>query len=65
MSLLTGNRKVAPFGLSGGVDGACGANNLIRAEGVEQPLGGCAVLDLQSGDRVRIATPGGGGFGLP
>ncbi|MBU6354781.1 MAG: hydantoinase B/oxoprolinase family protein, partial [Cyanobacteria bacterium REEB498] len=65
LSLLTGSREVAPFGLSGGADGARGANSLIRADGGEQPLGGCAVVALQPGDRVCIATPGGGGYGVP
>ena len=65
VSLLTGSREQAPFGLSGGADGARGANSLIRAEGCEQPLGGCAVVELAPGDRVRIATPGGGGYGVP
>jgi 5-oxoprolinase (ATP-hydrolysing) len=65
LSLLTGSREVAPFGLSGGGDAALGLNTLIRVEGGEQPLGGCAVVELQPGDRVRVATPGGGGYGVP
>jgi 5-oxoprolinase (ATP-hydrolysing) len=63
LSLLSGNRVVAPFGLAGGGPGACGENSLIRADGAAERLPGCAVVELQPGDRVRVATPGGGGFG--
>jgi 5-oxoprolinase (ATP-hydrolysing) len=65
LSLLTGSREVAPFGLAGGGAGACGANSLIRADadGEEQPLAGRALCELQPGDLLRIATPGGGGYG--
>ena len=63
LSLLTGSRSVAPFGLAGGGAGACGANRLIRANGEQQPLEGCAAAALLPGDRVWVATPGGGGYG--
>jgi 5-oxoprolinase (ATP-hydrolysing) len=65
LSLLTGSRQVAPFGLAGGSAGACGANSLVRASGEQQELEGCALVELQPGDRVCVATPGGGGYGVP
>jgi len=64
LSLLTGSRLVPPFGLAGGEAGACGENTLIRRVGASEPLPGCAVVELQPGDRVRVETPGGGGFGV-
>ncbi|MEI8251128.1 MAG: hydantoinase B/oxoprolinase family protein, partial [Synechococcus sp. ELA057] len=36
VSLLTGSRQVAPFGLAGGHAGACGANWLLRSNGSEE-----------------------------
>ncbi|MFM2157730.1 MAG: hypothetical protein RLZZ124_204, partial [Cyanobacteriota bacterium] len=65
LSLLTGSRRVAPFGLAGGDPGACGVNTLIRGDGREEPLPASIALELEPGDRVRIATPGGGGYGRP
>jgi 5-oxoprolinase (ATP-hydrolysing) len=63
LSLLSGSRLVPPFGLAGGEPGACGENSLIRAGGEREPLPGSVSIDLQPGDRVQVATPGGGGFG--
>ena len=63
LSLLTGSRQVAPFGLAGGANGACGVNTLIDRDGVERVLPGSVALELAAGDRVRVATPGGGGYG--
>jgi 5-oxoprolinase (ATP-hydrolysing) len=65
LSLLSGARRVAPAGLAGGEPGACGVNTLIGLDGAERPLPGSIALELQPGERVRIATPGGGGYGLP
>jgi N-methylhydantoinase B/oxoprolinase/acetone carboxylase alpha subunit len=38
---------------------------VIRAGREPEPLPGVCSLDLEAGDRVRIETPGGGGFGAP
>jgi 5-oxoprolinase (ATP-hydrolysing) len=65
VSLLTGSRRVPPFGLAGGESGQPGENRLVRADGSEVPLPGCAALEVEPGDRLLIATPGGGGFGPP
>jgi len=63
MSLLSDRRKRAPYGLQGGDDGALGRAFIIRADGSKQKLSSKGSWDLQAGDRVRIETPGGGGFG--
>jgi 5-oxoprolinase (ATP-hydrolysing) len=63
VALLSGSRRVPPFGLAGGEAGACGRNWLLRADGGEEPLAGCCELQLQPGEGLRIETPGGGGYG--
>jgi N-methylhydantoinase B len=63
MSLLSDRRKRAPYGLQGGADGAVGRALIIRRDGSREELASKGSWDLQPGDRVRIVTPGGGGFG--
>ncbi len=63
-SLLSGSRLVPPFGLAGGGAGACGQNSLRRAGSAQlEPLPGSALVELQPGDQLQMATPGGGGYG--
>ncbi len=59
-SLLTERRRHAPPGAHGGSDGARGRNLLDGEE-----LGPKASGELQAGQRLRIETPGGGGYGEP
>jgi N-methylhydantoinase B len=63
VSLLTERRTIAPYGLAGGQPGATGRNTLLRADGSEHPLPAKGTLTLAAGDRLRIETPGGGGWG--
>ena len=63
VNLLTSSREVPPFGLQGGAPGACGVNELRRADGSVQPLSGCDRIFVAPGDTIRMQTPGGGGFG--
>jgi 5-oxoprolinase (ATP-hydrolysing) len=65
VALLCGSRRVPPFGLAGGEPGRCGRNSLARAGGGWQELPGSAELAVAAGDRLRIETPGGGGYGPP
>ena len=62
VTVLSDRRRRSPYGLRGGRDGAAGRNVLIR-DGREEELPGKVELRLQSGDRLRIETPGGGGYG--
>ena len=64
VGVLSGSRQIAPFGLAGGGDGACGRNQLTRADGTVQVLPGCVQLEVLAGDCLTIATPGGGGWGV-
>ncbi len=63
VSLVTERRRFRPWGLAGGEAGAAGRNTLIRADGSERDLGARAQVDVGPGDRVRIESPGGGGWG--
>lgn len=64
VTLLSDRRVRAPYGAAGGHDGTPGRNTLVR-DGVERALPGKIQLDLEPGDRLRIETPGGGGYGKP
>jgi len=63
VSILSNHRRVAPFGLAGGGDGATGVNRLLRAGGAAQELPACASGEVGAGDEILVETPGGGGFG--
>lgn len=63
MSLLSDRRKRAPYGLQGGENGAVGRAAIIRRDGTVEVLASKGSWELDAGDRVRIETPGGGGFG--
>ncbi|MFJ3405506.1 hydantoinase B/oxoprolinase family protein [Promicromonospora sp. NPDC090134] len=64
-SLLTGHRRVAPYGMAGGAPGALGSNGVRRADGTVESLAGCDRVELGAGDVLVIETPGGGGYGEP
>jgi N-methylhydantoinase B len=63
MSMLSDRRKRAPYGLQGGADGERGRAFIIRSDGSKEDLASKGSWELQAGDRVRIETPSGGGFG--
>jgi 5-oxoprolinase (ATP-hydrolysing) len=63
VSLLSSSRRVPPAGLAGGGPGACGRNQLLLPDGRTQELPGCTELEVPAGALLRIATPGGGGYG--
>jgi 5-oxoprolinase (ATP-hydrolysing) len=65
VALISGNRLQAPEGLDGGGAGARGLNLLIPRDGEPEVLPGCFERQLAAGDRLRIETPGGGGYGAP
>jgi N-methylhydantoinase B/oxoprolinase/acetone carboxylase alpha subunit len=65
VTLLTDRRIGRPYGLHGGSPAAPGRNTLIHPDQSSEQLLGKVRLELHSGDRLRIETPGGGGFGEP
>jgi N-methylhydantoinase B len=62
-SLLTDRRRVAPRGAAGGGAGEPGRNLLRRRDGTLEELPAKAQGMLESGEALRIETPGGGGYG--
>ena len=63
VTLLADRRERGPYGLAGGKDGAPGKTVVIREDGSSQELPGKFNVRLRKGDRIRIETPGGGGWG--
>ena len=62
-AILSGHRRVPPYGMAGGQPGQTGRNSVTRADGSVVPLDACASVDMQPGDIFVIETPGGGGYG--
>jgi N-methylhydantoinase B len=65
VTLLADRCSRGPYGLAGGESGAPGQAIIIRRDGSEEELPGKTSARLRSGDRVRVETPGGGGWGKP
>ena len=65
VSLLTGHRRIPPFGLNGGGPGQVGKNSCRRADGTVEQLKGCDQTLVNPGDAIIIQTPTGGGYGKP
>jgi len=63
VTLLADRRERGPYGLAGGKDGAPGKAVVIREDGSSQELPGKFNVRLRKGERIRIETPGGGGWG--
>ncbi len=61
--IVSSRRRVAPFGLAGGADGAAGRQWVERAGGGTDILSGTDRAELRPGDVFVIETPGGGGYG--
>ncbi|WP_419925324.1 hydantoinase B/oxoprolinase family protein [Candidatus Poriferisocius sp.] len=65
LNVLSSRRKVAPYGIKGGSPGAVGVNCVLRTDGSIEAYPGVFRTEVQPGDRLEIATPGGGGYGPP
>src|SRR5579862_2319778 len=64
-TILSGHRRVPPFGLAGGGDGQVGENSVRRNDGSIEKLQGCDATVIDAGEAVIIQTPTGGGYGKP
>lgn len=62
-ALLTERRRHAPGGAEGGQPGERGRNLLVRENGEAESLEPKAAGRLAPGERLRVETPGGGGYG--
>ena len=63
VTLLADRRERGPYGLAGGKEGTPGKAAIIREDGTSQALPGKFNVRLRKGERIRIETPGGGGWG--
>ena len=64
VTILTERRESSPYGVQGGGPGGVGRNTLVRVDGREERLPAKARLAMVAGERLRMETPGGGGFGV-
>jgi N-methylhydantoinase B len=64
VTLLADRRNIEPWGLAGGGPGAPG-KAVATINGVEENLPGKFTRDLRAGSRLKIESPGGGGWGTP
>ena len=62
VTLLAERRRVAPYGLRGGSPGSPGEDWVVHA-GRARRLPAKTTFTVEAGDRLRVATPGGGGYG--
>jgi len=64
-TILSGHRRVPPFGLAGGGDGQVGENWARRKDGHMEKLQGCDATVIDAGEAMIIQTPTAGGCGKP
>ncbi len=65
VTVISERRTAQPWGLAGGQAGAAGRALLLRAGGGQEELPAKCTVRVGPGDRLRIETPGGGGWGEP
>ena len=65
VSLLTNRRLKSPYGVAGGEPGKRGVNLRIGRDGSVETLSPSCELKTAAGERLRLETPGGGGWGEP
>jgi 5-oxoprolinase (ATP-hydrolysing) len=64
VSILAQRRAVAPRGAEGGGSGTVGSQCLLRCGAPPRRIPCVASIEVEPGDRVRMETPGGGGWGI-
>jgi 5-oxoprolinase (ATP-hydrolysing) len=62
-TILSGHRRVPPFGLAGGEPGQVGENWVRRNDGRMEKLQGADATVIDAGEAVIIQTPTAGGYG--
>ncbi|MSO66475.1 MAG: 5-oxoprolinase [Pseudolabrys sp.] len=62
-TILSGHRRVRPFGLAGGEAGQVGKNWARRKDGRMEALAGCDETVIDAGEAVIIQSPTAGGYG--
>jgi 5-oxoprolinase (ATP-hydrolysing) len=64
-TILSGHRRVRPFGLAGGEPGQIGENTVRRHDGRLEKLKGADATVIDAGEAIIIRTPTAGGYGKP
>jgi 5-oxoprolinase (ATP-hydrolysing) len=64
-TILSGHRRVPPFGLAGGEAGQVGENWARRKHGGMEKLQGCDATVIDQNEAIVIQTPTAGGYGTP
>ena len=64
VTLLSDRRAIPPWGLAGGSPGAPGSTTVF-VDGKEEKLPGKFTREMRAGSRLRVESPGGGGWGTP
>jgi 5-oxoprolinase (ATP-hydrolysing) len=64
-TILSGHRRVPPFGLAGGGAGQVGENWARRKNGHMEKLEGCDATVIDENEAIIIQTPTAGGYGAP
>ncbi|MEE8044025.1 MAG: hydantoinase B/oxoprolinase family protein [Thermodesulfobacteriota bacterium] len=64
VSMITERRRFSPYGVEGAEPGKKGRNFFIRNNKAAK-IDPKATFEVKNGDRIRIETPGGGGWGHP
>ncbi len=63
-TVLSGHRRIRPFGLAGGEDGQIGENWVRRRDGRMERLKGADATVVDAGEAIIIQTPTAGGYGI-
>jgi 5-oxoprolinase (ATP-hydrolysing) len=64
-TVLSGHRRIAPFGMAGGENGQVGENWVRRKDGRMDRLKGADATVVDAGEAIIIQTPTAGGYGKP
>jgi 5-oxoprolinase (ATP-hydrolysing) len=64
-TILSGQRRVRPFGLAGGEAGEIGENSVRRNDGRVEKLAGSDATVIDAGEAIIIQPPTAGGYGKP
>ncbi|MSP44370.1 MAG: 5-oxoprolinase [Xanthobacteraceae bacterium] len=64
-TVLSGHRRIPPFGMAGGGDGQIGENWVRRNDGTMERLKGADATVVDAGEAIIIQTPTAGGYGRP
>ncbi|MGA7150532.1 MAG: hydantoinase B/oxoprolinase family protein, partial [Pseudolabrys sp.] len=61
-TILSGHRRVRPFGLAGGEAGQVGENWVRRKDRRMERLQGCDETNIDASEAIIIQTPTAGGY---